>query len=133
MKKNYEKNQLIISISFIFIILCTLFLTHIFTYRYRSYQVLDSILISKNYIKLMITTKELTLLKKSNFILIDNTKRKIEITHVQRNVLKRKVSYHDVIIRVKTPKKYHDGDYMKVTVYEQKRRMIHIFKSCWKE
>ena len=79
MKKNYEKNQLIISISFIFILLCSSFLIHIFTYRYRSYQVLDSILISKNYIKLMTTTKQLTLLKRSNFILIDNTKRKMEI------------------------------------------------------
>lgn len=133
MKKNYEKNQLIISISFIFILLCSSFLIHIFTYRYRSYQVLDSILISKNYIKLMTTTKQLTLLKRSNFILIDNTKRKMEITHIQRNVLKRKEFYHDVIIRVKTPKKYHDGDYIKVTIYDKKRRMIHIFKSCWKE
>ena len=61
MKKNYERNQLIISVCFIFMGLCLLFLINTFTYRYRSYKVLDSILISDNYVKLIITNSDLKL------------------------------------------------------------------------
>lgn len=133
MKKNYERNQLVISISFFFIILCFLFLVYIFTYRYRSYQVLDSILISENYIKLMITSKDLKMLRRSQFVLIDNQKLKMEIISIEKNILKTKGYYHDILLRVKTPKKYQDGDLIKITIYDQKKRMFHIFKSCWKE
>lgn len=133
MKKNYERNQLVISISFLFLILCFIFLVYIFTYRYRSYKVIDSVLISKNYIRLIITSRDLKILRRSQFILIDNQKLKREIIEIEKNVLKRKVYYHDVLVRTKTPKKYQDGDYVKITMYDQKRRMFHIFKSCWKE
>ena len=130
---NYEKNQMIISISFFFIFLCIVFLIHLFTYRYRSYRLLDSIMISQNYIKLLITTKDLEILRGSQYIMIDNQKQKMEITDIEHNVLKRKESYHEVILNTKTAKKYHDGDLIQITVYEKKKRMIHIFKSCWKE
>ena len=133
MKKNYEKNQLVISISFIFIILCFIFLVHIFTYKYRSYKIIDSVLISENYLKLIITNKDLKTMKKSKYLFIDNKKSPMEITNIERNVLRRKVYYHEIIIRTKVPNKYHDGDYIKVTIYEEKKRMLHIFKSCWKE
>ncbi len=133
MKKNYEKNQLVISISFIFIFLCILFLIHLFTYRYRSYRVLDSVMISKNYIKLLITTKDLEILRKSKYIMLDNHKQKMSITDIEYNVLKRKSLFHEVIINTHTPKKYHDGDVIFITAYEKKRKMINIFKSCWKE
>lgn len=76
MKKNYEKNQLIISISFIFLILCFLFIVNIFTYRYRNYKVLNSVLITKDYIKLIITDEDLKKLKGSKYIFIDDEKKK---------------------------------------------------------
>ena len=57
MKKNYEKNQLLISISFIFIILCFIFIINLFTYKYRSFKVLDAILITDNYLKVKIDEK----------------------------------------------------------------------------
>ena len=79
MKKNYEKNQLIISISFIFLILCFLFIVNIFTYRYRNYKVLNSVLITKDYIKLIITDEDLKKLKGSKYIFIDDEKEKMEI------------------------------------------------------
>lgn len=133
MKKNYEKNQLIISISFIFIILCFIFLLNIFTYNFRSFKIVDAVLISENYIKLIITDNDLKTLNGSQYIIIDNKRKKMEVTSVEKNVLKRKVYYHEIIIRVKTSSKYHDGDYIKVTIYDKKKKMFYIFKSCWKE
>lgn len=133
MKKNYERNQLIISVCFIFMGLCLLFLINTFTYRYRSYKVLDAILISDNYVKLIITNSDLKLLKSSKTIIIDNHKLNMKIIHIEKNVLKRKYYYHEVIIKIKVPQKYHDGDYIKVTIYNQKLRLINMFKSCWKE
>lgn len=133
MKKNYEKNQLIISISFIFLILCFLFIVNIFTYRYRNYKVLNSVLITKDYIKLIITDEDLKKLKGSKYIFIDDEKEKMEIIEIVKNVLKKEKNYHEVIVNVVTPGKYHDGDYIKVTIYDNKKRLINIFKSCWKE
>ena len=133
MKKNYEKNQLIISISFIFLILCFLFIVNIFTYRYRNYKVLNSVLITKNYIKLIIADEDLKKLKGSKYIFIDDKKKKMEIIEIVKNVLKKEENYHEVIVNAETPDKYHDGDYIKVTIYDNKKRLINIFKSCWKE
>ena len=95
MKKNYEKNQLIISISFIFLILCFLFIVNIFTYRYRNYKVLNSVLITKDYIKLIITDEDLKKLKGSKYIFIDDEKEKMEIIEIVKNVLKKEKNYHE--------------------------------------
>ena len=133
MKKNYEKNQLLISISFIFIILCFIFITNIFTYKYRSYKVLDAILITDNYLKIIITSNDLKLLKSTQFIIIDNHRLKMELIDIQKDILKQRKYYSEVTLKVNTPKKYHDGAYLKVTIYDHKKRLINIFKSCWKE
>lgn len=133
MKKNYEKNQLIISMSFIFLILCSIFVVNIFTYRYRNYKVLNSVLITKDYIKLVVTDEDLKKLKGSNYIFIDDKKVKFKIIEIVRNVLKKEKNYHEVVINTNTNKRYHDEDYIKITIYDDREKLINIFKSCWKE
>lgn len=134
MKKNYEKNQLIITMSFLLIVIFIIILINLFKHRYRTYKNINSIVVTENYLELIINSNDLKLLNSSNYLYIDNKKKKREIISIEKDVLKRNnVTYHDVIIRVKFPNKYKDNDYVKLTIYDKKEKLFSIFKSCWKE
>lgn len=134
MKKNYETNQLIISIAFIFITVSNILLINIFLKRYRTYKTIDSIVITDNYVQAIITDEELKLLRSSNYLYIDNERLKMRIVSIEKNLLTRnKKKYHEVIIKVQFKKIYKDNDYIKLTIYDKKEKIINIFKSCWKE
>ncbi len=134
MKKNYERNQLIITIIFIFIIITIILLINLFKFRYRTYKNINSIVVTDNYLEAIVNNNDLKLLNSSNYLYIDNKKIKRRIISIEKNVLtKNNKSYHDVIIRVKFPHKYKDNDYIKLTLYDKKEKLINIFKSCWKE
>ena len=134
MKKNYEKNQLIITMTFLFIVIFIILLINLFKHRYRTYKNINSIVVTENYLELIINSNDLKLLNSSNYLYIDNKKEKREIISIEKDVLKRdNITYHDVIIRVKFPNKYKDNDYVKLTIYDKKEKLFSIFKSCWKE
>ncbi len=134
MKKNYEKNQLIITMTFLFIVIFIILLINLFKHRYRTYKNINSIVVTENYLELIINSNDLKLLNSSNYLYIDNKKKKREIISIEKDVLKRNnITYHDVIIRVKFPNKYKDNDYVKLTIYDKKEKLFSIFKSCWKE
>lgn len=134
MKKNYEKNQLIITMSFLLIVIFIILLINLFKHRYRTYKNINSIVVTENYLELIINSNDLKLLNSSNYLYIDNKKKKREIISIEKDVLKRNnTTYHDVIIRVKFPNKYKDNDYVKLTIYDKKEKLFSIFKSCWKE
>lgn len=134
MKKNYEKNQLIITMTFLFIVIFIILLINLFKHRYRTYKSINSIVVTENYLELIINSNDLKLLNSSNYLYIDNKKKKREIISIEKDVLKRdNITYHDVIIRVKFPNKYKDNDYVKLTIYDKKEKLFSIFKSCWKE
>ncbi len=134
MKNNYERNQLIITITFLLLIVAIILLINLFKYRYRTYKNINSIVVTDNYLQLLISSKDLKLLNSSNYLYIDNKRIRREIISIEKDVLKRKnLSYHDVIIRVKFPHKYKDNDYVKLTIYDKKEKLFNIFKSCWKE
>ena len=134
MKKNYEKNQLIITMTFLFIVIFIILLINLFKHRYRKYKNINSIVVTENYLELIINSNDLKLLNSSNYLYIDNKKKKREIISIEKDVLKRNnITYHDVIIRVKFPNKYKDNDYVKLTIYDKKEKLFSIFKSCWKE
>ncbi len=134
MKKNYENNQLIISLSFIFLIISIVFMINLLTKNYRTFKNIDSIVISDKYLELIITDEDLKLLQESKSILIDNKKVRMSLINVERNVLKRNnISYHEVIIKTIFDKKYRENDYIKLTIYNKKEKIFNIFKTCWKE
>lgn len=134
MKKNYENNQLIITLSFIFMIITILSMIKLCKIRYRTYQNLGSIVLTDHYLQSTISNEQYQLLKSSNHLYIDNKRYKLEIVDVEKNILKNaKKSYHQIIMRVNFPKKYKDRDYINLTIYNKKEKVIHIFKTCWKE
>lgn len=134
MKKNYERNQFIITITFLFIIILVILIINIFKFRYRTYKTINSIVVTDNYLEIIINSEDLKLLNSSNYLYIDNKRQKREIISIEKNIMnKDKVTYHDVIIKVKFPKSYRDNDYIKLTLYNKKKRLFNIFKSCWKE
>ena len=102
MKKNYEKNQLIITMTFLFLVIFIILLINLFKHRYRTYKNINSIVVTENYLELIINSNDLKLLNSSNYLYIDNKKKKREIISIEKDVLKRNnITYHDVIIRVK--------------------------------
>ncbi len=134
MKKNYERNQFIITITFFVLIITIILLLNLFKFRYRTYKNINSIVITDNYLELIVNNNDLKLLNSSNYLYIDNKKLKRKIISIEKNVLKKhNQTYHDVIIRVKFSPKYKDNDYVKLTLYDKKEKLVNIFKSCWKE
>lgn len=134
LKKNYENNQLIISITFLFLIMSFFLLINVFCKRYRTYKTIDSIMITKNYVQTFITEEELKLLRSSKYLYINNERLKMRIISVQKDILSRnEIKYHEVIIKVILSKEYKDNDYIKLTIYSKKEQVLNIFKACWKE
>ena len=134
MKKTYEKDELIIITTFVFLIVVLILLLNLFSIRYRTYKVVDAIVINDKHIEVILMEEEYKLLKNSHYLYIDNKRYKKEITFVEKNVLKRnKKYYHEIILRVKLPNKYKDNDVLRITIYNNKEKVINIFKSCWKE
>ena len=116
------------------IVIFIILLINLFKHRYRTYKNINSIVVTENYLELIINSNDLKLLNSSNYLYIDNKKKKREIISIEKDVLKRdNITYHDVIIRVKFPNKYKDNDYVKLTIYNKKEKLFSIFKSCWKE
>ena len=134
MKKTYEKDELIIITTFVFLIVVLILLLNLFSIRYRTYKVVDAIVINDNHIEVILMEEEYKLLKNSHYLYIDNKRYKKEITSIEKNILKRnKKYYHEIILRVKLPNKYKDNDVLRITIYNNKEKVINIFKSCWKE
>lgn len=134
MKKMYEKDQLLLSISFLFLVI-EVIISFSFLFRnIRTYQTFQGVVISDNYFKSYIDNETLSTLKAVNSIYIHNKKYSYEIIEIQRKVLKKEGKwYHGVLIRCSFPKKYHENDSLTITYQTKKDKIYTIFRSCWKE
>lgn len=133
MKKNYENNQLIITVVFLYLLLFVFVFFLLFKTKYRTYNTINGILITDNYIEVIVSSKDLRLLSSSKYLYIDNVLKKVKIISTKRGVIKKNDKlYHEVILRVKTPNKYKDNDSISLTIYNNRKRIISIFKSCFR-
>lgn len=132
--KNYEKNQFIFSITFLFLILKIVVFLFLYRSDYKQFNVLSSTVITENYISLYVDKKDLKDLKRNPYFYIENKKYHYEIIDITRKVVKNKNKwYHEVILFVKLPKKYKDKDIVTLSLYCNRKRLYTIFESIWKE
>lgn len=134
MKKNYEKNQFILSITFLFLLI-EIFIFVLFTkIEYKSFERLSSTMITENYLSLYVDSNTLKKLKSNKYFSIENKKYFYEIIDITRKVVKSKNNwYHEVIIRLELPKKYKDKDIVTISLYSRRKKLYTIFEAIWKE
>lgn len=134
MKKNYEKNQFILSITFFFL-LVEIFIFILFTkVEYKSFEKLSSTVITKNYLSFYVNSKSLKKLTSNKYFYIENKRYLYEIIEITRKIVKSKDNwYHEVIVRIELPKKYKDKDIVTISLYHRRKKLYTIFEAIWKE
>lgn len=134
MKRSYEKYELIVFISGLFLIVFIVSCFIIHKSKFRTYANINAVVLSRHYVEAFITDYELSLIKNRNMVYIDNKRIRVKVDSVEKNILKRKkVTYHEIILRLNIPREYKDNDYVKISLYKNKEKITNIFKSCWKE
>lgn len=134
MKKNYEKNQFILSITFFFFVI-EIFLFVLFTkLEYKSFERISSTVITENYLSLYVDSNHLKKLKSNKHFYIENKRYVYEMIDVTRKMVKSKNHwYHEVIVRIELPKKYKDKDIITISIYRRRKKLYTIFEAIWKE
>ncbi len=134
MKKNYEKRQLIFSLSFLLFIGYLFFVSALFTFKFTKYILINGNVLSDEIVEVLVDNHELKYLKANRYVYVKDKKYKKEIIEVNRNVLKNnKKNYHQVKIKMKVDKKYKEFDNIVLKTIEKHEKLYKIFSSCWKE
>ena len=134
MKKNYENNQLLFSLIFIFLMVELLIIFCFLKISYRTYNTLSMLIITDDYIKGYVNTDSLKKLNNSKYLYLDNKKYKYEIISTNRKVLKKDNEWnHEIIINLDLNNKYKDNDIIVISIYSQREKLYNIFKACWEE
>lgn len=134
MKKEYEKNQSIIAGSFIFIVIVIILIFVLMNKHYRTYFVLDTIVLSEDRVELMIDDEKIKRLKDASFVYIDNEKKNIDIKTVEENILtKNEQKYHHVTLEVALSDYYKEKDSMQIVVHDDKESLFSLLIKSIKE
>lgn len=134
MKLNYERDQLIISVIVIFLIIEIYIVFLGYKTKVNTYMEITGIMISDKIVQVLVDDKELEAILKSNYVYIENKKINKKLDSITKNVLKRNNnSYHYIKLKLNLGKKYKTNDSVPITIYNKKEKIISIFKTCWKE
>mgnify|MGYP004690268269 CR=1 FL=1 len=134
MKKSYEKFRLIFFIVAIFILFEIVTVGTFYSKKYRDYKILNTIVITGNYTKSYLDSKEYNLVKSNNYLYIDDKKTKYEIVDVKKNVLRQDNRwYHEILFKIKFSSRYKDNDTVSISAYNHKEFLFNIFKKCWED
>ena len=134
MKKSYEKFRLIFFIVVIFILFEIVTVGTFYSKKYRDYKILNTIVVTGNYTKSYLDSKEYNLVKSNNYLYIDDKKTKYEIIDVKKNVLRQDNRwYHEILFKIKFSSRYKDNDTVSISVYNHKEFLFNIFKKCWED
>ena len=132
MKKNYEKNEILITAIFIFIVSELIVSLAFYSRCYRTFKTINGIVVTNNYIKTYVDDKMLENLIKSKCFYLENKRINYKIINIERKVMRQNDTwYHEVLIRFNIPKKYKDNDSMTISIYGEKEKIYNIFIKCW--
>lgn len=130
MKKNYEKDQLLLTMCFLFIIVEIITIMMCLKLKYQNFSLISVTMITKNYVSSYVDDKDLKVLNNNKKLYINNKKYNYEITSITRKVVKKGKWYHEIIMRINLPKKYNDKDIITIGIFEKKKNIIDIFRNC---
>ena len=86
MKKIYEKDQLLIFTSFFFIVIELFCFINLCFKNFRTFEMIQSVVVSDNYFKSYVDSKTIKKLKSIKFVYIDNKKYSFEIINIKKGI-----------------------------------------------
>lgn len=129
--KRYKKYQLLFTINLFFMILFILFFIIICIKKYNEYTKINGIYILDNIVQIVITTDELRQIQKNNYVYLNSKRKKIDIITITKNVYNRnRINYHQVLIKLES---VDEKTILNISIFQQKRKVIELFWTCWKE
>ncbi len=130
--KKFEKKEMIIVLSILFLISEFLFLFSLFIEKDYIYKSITGVVMQKNKVIFLVNEEEKKEMDKNSYVYYENKKRKIEILEDHGIVLKKgKQSYREILLKIKTGNKLKEKDSLTVAMKEKKIRKIEILKKIW--
>ncbi len=132
MFKNYEKINKNIIISICILIIEGLLFFLFMNMKLITYNKYPCIIFSNKLMYLMVNNNELKDIYQNKTFYIDNEKKKLEIDHINKNVLKRNgKSINQVFINYKSSNR--DNEVIEIVLQDEKISIIKMFSIMWKE
>lgn len=127
--RNYERQELIIFILLVLIIIEVISFTLLFRYKVYEYKKLTGIITNENIITLIVDKKEKEILNKNKNIYLNNKKLKYKIIEDKGVIIKKNnKKYYELLIRVKTPKNNKSSDYVELSIKNKKINILKLLK-----
>lgn len=127
--RNYEKQELIIFILSILIIIEIIAFIFLFKYKVYEYKKLNGIITNKNIVTLIVTKSEKKMLNKNNNLYLNNKLLKYKIIEDKGVIVKKNnKKYYEVLINIKTPKNKKSSDYVNISIKNKKIEAFELLK-----
>lgn len=129
--RNYEKFELIIATSILFLILLIFFIIYTFNNKIYTYQTIQALVVDKNKISIVVHSKEKRKISQNNVFYINNKKKKYTLLEVEKIANETTKEYYNLILKLPLNEKYKLNDILKIEIQNKKIRIIEIFKVIW--
>lgn len=127
--RNYEKKDLLIFLSIIFIILEVVFIIGLYINKMYDYKKVTAIVLKENLLIIVASKEERKLFYNNSFLYLNSKKEKYKISRDSGVIMtKNEEKYYELLIKTKFDKKYKPNDTLTVSLKTKKQRLINIFK-----
>ena len=132
MKKRYEKNKLIVIFCMMFFISIFLFCLFLFNKKVVVYKNISGVVFSDNVVTFLVDDDELKLFSSNDVVYFLGKKLKFKIKQIDKDVLEKNgISYNYLYLKIMIPDNYKVNDLFNVSVVEEYKKCIEIFKIVW--
>lgn len=132
MKKRYEKNKLIVIFCIMFFISIFLFCLFLFNKKVVVYKNISGVVFSDNVVTFLVDDDELKLFSSTDVVYFLGKKLKFKIKQIDKDVLEKNgISYNYLYLKIMIPDNYKVNDLFNVSVVEEYKKCIEIFKIVW--
>lgn len=132
MKKRYEKNKLIVIFCIMFFISIFLFCLFLFNKKVVVYKNISGVVFSDNVVTFLVDDDELKLFSSNDVVYFLGKKLKFKIKQIDKDVLEKNgISYNYLYLKIMIPDNYKVNDLFNVSVVEEYKKCIEIFKIVW--
>ena len=130
--KNYEKTELIIFITTIFLILEIIGIICLVKKKEYTYQKVSGIVSGKNLVTVIVNNKERKYFYQNQTLFLNNKNTKYSIKEDRGKLLKKKNKvYYELLVNIKLSKKIKSTDVVDLSIKKEKRSLFKILKKIW--
>ena len=125
--KNYKKKYLIRYITVLYIFIIVLFILYSLNNYYSKYKIYRGTFLLDNMFEIIVPNKSLKYLEKNTYIYINSIKKKYKIININKNIYK---NNNLVVLKINN---LINKNKIIVSIYDDKEKLINIFKIFFKE